>query len=151
MSHVYSSLWNYRKLCIIILTLSGASEKCPYPRSVLITEVSLYVYRYRKNGLCSGHGHSVLIREMSLYPQSLLAKLTVLPLCSVLRLEVSLSLSGAYAARLQEWFPCQLMHQHSTQLKCCFSYPTEFLHILLRLGEIDIHKLLDDDVIVTHL
>ena len=59
--------------------------------------------------------------------------------------------AGVYAARLQEWFPCQLMHQHSTQLKCCFSYPTEFLHILLRLGEINIHKLLDDDVIATHL
>ena len=28
-------------------------------------------------GLCSGHGNSVVIRELSLYPQSLLAKLTV--------------------------------------------------------------------------
>ena len=28
-------------------------------------------------GLCSGHGHFVVIRELSLYPQSLLAKLTV--------------------------------------------------------------------------
>ena len=28
--------------------------------------------------LCSGHGNSVVIREWSLYPQSLLAKLTVL-------------------------------------------------------------------------
>ena len=27
--------------------------------------------------LCSGHGNSVVIRELSLYPQSLLAKLTV--------------------------------------------------------------------------
>ena len=30
-------------------------------------------------GLCSGHGNSVVIRELSLYPQSLLAKLTVHP------------------------------------------------------------------------
>ena len=29
-------------------------------------------------GLCSGHGNSVVIRELSLCPQSLLAKLTVL-------------------------------------------------------------------------
>ena len=28
-------------------------------------------------GLCSGHGNSVAIRELSFYPQSLLAKLTV--------------------------------------------------------------------------
>ena len=28
-------------------------------------------------GLCSGHGSSVVIHELSLYPQSLLAKLTV--------------------------------------------------------------------------
>ena len=28
-------------------------------------------------GLCSGHGNSVVISELSLYPQSLLAKLTV--------------------------------------------------------------------------
>ena len=28
-------------------------------------------------GLCSGHGNSVVVRELSLYPQSLLAKLTV--------------------------------------------------------------------------
>ena len=28
-------------------------------------------------GLCSGHGNSVVIRELSLHPQSLLAKLTV--------------------------------------------------------------------------
>ena len=28
-------------------------------------------------GLCSGHGNSVVIRELSLYPQPLLAKLTV--------------------------------------------------------------------------
>ena len=28
-------------------------------------------------GLCSGYGNSVVIRELSLYPQSLLAKLTV--------------------------------------------------------------------------
>ena len=33
---------------------------------------------YSWMGLCSGHGHSVVIRELSLYPQSLLAKLTVL-------------------------------------------------------------------------
>ena len=29
-------------------------------------------------GLCSGHENSVVIRELSLYPQSLFAKLTVL-------------------------------------------------------------------------
>ena len=33
---------------------------------------------YSGMGLCSGHGDSVVIRELSLYPQSLLAKLTVL-------------------------------------------------------------------------
>ena len=32
---------------------------------------------YSGMGLCSGHGNSVVIRELSLYPQSLLAKLTV--------------------------------------------------------------------------
>ena len=35
-------------------------------------------YRYFEvDGTCSGHGNSVVIRELSLYPQSLLAKLTV--------------------------------------------------------------------------
>ena len=33
---------------------------------------------YSGMGLCSGHGNSVVIREFSLCPQSLLAKLTVL-------------------------------------------------------------------------
>ena len=37
---------------------------------------SLIMY-YSGMGLCSGHGHSVVIRELSLYPQSLLAKWTV--------------------------------------------------------------------------
>ena len=32
---------------------------------------------YSWKGLCSGHGNAVVIRELSLYPQSLLAKLTV--------------------------------------------------------------------------
>ena len=32
---------------------------------------------YSGMGLCSGHGHSVVIRELSLYPKSLIAKLTV--------------------------------------------------------------------------
>ena len=58
-----------------ITTLGRASEKCPYSRSVVIPEVSLHVYRW--NELCSGHGNSVVVRELSLYPQSLLAKLTV--------------------------------------------------------------------------
>ena len=35
-------------------------------------------------GLCSGHGNSVVIRELSLYPQSLLAKLTVVHVHSYL-------------------------------------------------------------------
>ena len=34
-------------------------------------------------GLCSGHGHSVVIRELSLYPQSLLAKLTVFHILAI--------------------------------------------------------------------
>ena len=45
--------------------------KCRYTRSLII----MY---YRWKGLCSGHGNAVVIRELSLYPQSLLAKLTVL-------------------------------------------------------------------------
>ena len=32
---------------------------------------------YSGMGLCSGHGNSVVICELSLYPQSLSAKLTV--------------------------------------------------------------------------
>ena len=44
--------------------------KCRYNRSLII----MY---YSGMGLCSGHGNSVVIRELSLYPQSLLAKLTV--------------------------------------------------------------------------
>ena len=44
--------------------------KCRYTRSLII----MY---YSGMGLCSGHGNSVAIRELSLYPQSLLAKLTV--------------------------------------------------------------------------
>ena len=32
---------------------------------------------YSWMGLCSGHGTSVVIRELSLYPKSLLAKLTL--------------------------------------------------------------------------
>ena len=33
---------------------------------------------YSWKGLCSAHGNAVVIRELSLYPQSLLAELTVL-------------------------------------------------------------------------
>ena len=44
--------------------------KCRYTRSLII----MY---YSWMGLCSGHGHSVVIRKLPLYPQSLLAKLTV--------------------------------------------------------------------------
>ena len=39
-----------------------------------------YMY-YSWKGLCSGHGNSVVIGELSLYPQSLLAKLTVRECC----------------------------------------------------------------------
>ena len=42
--------------------------KCPYTRSLIICITVR---------LCSGHGYSVIIRELSLYPQSLFAKLTV--------------------------------------------------------------------------
>ena len=49
-----------------------------------IKKVSLFakliILYYSGMGLCSGHGNSVVIRELSLYPQSLLAKLTVGPL-----------------------------------------------------------------------
>ena len=38
--------------------------KCRYTRSLII----MY---YSGMGLCSGHGNSVVIRELSLYPQSL--------------------------------------------------------------------------------
>ena len=60
-------------------TLGGASEKCPYSRSVVIPEVSLHVYVSQLDGtsLCSGYENDVVIRELSLYPQSFLAKLTV--------------------------------------------------------------------------
>ena len=44
--------------------------KCPYTRSLIVCIQS-------GMGLCSGHGNSVVIRELSLYPQSVLAKLTV--------------------------------------------------------------------------
>ena len=44
--------------------------KCRYTRSLIV----MY---YSGMGLCSGYGNSVVIRELSLYPQSLLAKLTV--------------------------------------------------------------------------
>ena len=60
-----------------ITTLGGGASrkvslfaKCRYTRSLII----MY---YCWMGLCSGHGHSVVIREFLLYPQSLLAKLTV--------------------------------------------------------------------------
>ena len=43
--------------------------KCRYTRSLII----MY---YSWMELCSGHGNSVVIRELSSYPQSLLAKLT---------------------------------------------------------------------------
>ena len=58
-----------------ITTLCEASEKCPNSRSVLTPEVSLYVYR--QMGLCSGHRQSVSFHELSLYQQSVTAKLTV--------------------------------------------------------------------------
>ena len=45
--------------------------KCRYTRSPII------IMYYSGMGLCSGHGNSVAIRELSLYPQSLLGKLTV--------------------------------------------------------------------------
>ena len=61
---------------LLITTLGGASKRCPYSRSVGIPEVSLYSSGM---GLCSGHGNSVVVRELSLYSQSLLAKLTVNP------------------------------------------------------------------------
>ena len=84
-----------------ITTFGRASEKCPYSRSVVIpgslivqstlrittfgrasekcryTRKSHYNICIQVNGLCSGHGNSVVIRELSLYPQPLLAKLTV--------------------------------------------------------------------------
>ena len=47
--------------------------KCRYTRSLII----MY---YSWKGLCSGHGNAVVIHELSLYPQSLLAKLTVVPM-----------------------------------------------------------------------
>ena len=53
-------------------------------RKVSLCPKSHYMY-YIWMGLCSGHGHSVVIREVSLYPQSLLAKLTVVN-CSSLKL-----------------------------------------------------------------
>ena len=43
--------------------------KCRYTRSLIMY--------YSWKGLCSGHENAVVIRELSLYPQSLLAKLTV--------------------------------------------------------------------------
>ena len=43
--------------------------KCRYTRSLIMYSSGM--------GLCSGHGNFVVIRELSLYPQSLLAKLTV--------------------------------------------------------------------------
>ena len=48
--------------------------KCPYTRSLIVIMCHSWM------GLCSGHGNSVVIRELSLYPQLLLAKLTVLGL-----------------------------------------------------------------------
>ena len=45
--------------------------KCRYTRSLII----MY---HSGMGLCAGHGNSVVIHELSLYPKSLLAKLTVL-------------------------------------------------------------------------
>ena len=45
--------------------------KCRHTRSLII------IMYYSGMGLSSGHGNSVVISELSLYPQSLLAKLTV--------------------------------------------------------------------------
>ena len=61
----------------LITTFGGASKKCPYSRSVVISEVSLCI-TVGRDLASSEHGNSVVIRELSLYPQSLLAKLTVL-------------------------------------------------------------------------
>ena len=65
-----------------ITTLGGASKRCPYSRSVVIPEVSFYglqwdgtllwawkVCRYSRIVVIS----AVVIRELSLYPQSLFA------------------------------------------------------------------------------
>ena len=49
-------------------------------RKVSLFAKSHYMY-YSRMGLCSGHGNSVVIRELSLDPKSLLAKLTVLDYC----------------------------------------------------------------------
>ena len=59
----------------LITTLGGGSEKCPYSRNVVIPEVSLCVTVGRDFAL--GMKNYVAIRELSLYPLSLLAKSTV--------------------------------------------------------------------------
>ena len=59
----------------LLTTLVGCQK------GVLIRKMSLYpkshYYVLHAMGLCSGHGNSVVIRELSLYQQLLLAKLTV--------------------------------------------------------------------------
>ena len=74
-----------------ISTLGRASEKCPYSRSLIIPEVSLYVLQLDGTLLWAWTILS-FIHVLSLYPQSLLAKLTVLP-CILKTVPVILSLA----------------------------------------------------------
>ena len=64
---------------------------------------------YSWMGLSSGHGNSVVIRELSLYPQPLLAKLTV---CRVFLVYISLTLLPTDAlahGRSHPWGTYQLL------------------------------------------
>ena len=79
----------------------SSSAKCPYTRSLIICITVRWEF-------FSGHGNSVVIRELSLYPQSLLAKLTV---C------VSLCLSvWVYVAHIKK--ELKILQAMKHQLRC---------------------------------
>ena len=121
---------------LLITTLGGgASEKCPYSRSVVMPEVSLYVTYYIWTGLCSGHGNSVVIHEVSLYPQSLLAKLTVVNCSSLKLLGRCLSLfiganmsAGIIGSHISTMHTFLYLQQENASGQVC---PVKFLQIPL--------------------
>ena len=59
-----------------LITTLGGRQKGVLIRKMLLYPKSHYNVLHGM-GLCSGHGNSVVIRELSLYQQSLLVKLTV--------------------------------------------------------------------------
>ena len=96
-------------------------------------------------GLCSGRGNSVIIRELLLYPQSLLAKLTVHKVLEA-RVCPDQSKTASKGHELSQIYYLNCRGAQSNCLGVSFlrglhsgSFPYQTSHaLLLRLGEFDL-------------